>query len=88
MNNTCRPSFATSNTRDMGVYLHIPFCRKKCSYCDFASYEGLEAYYDDYVIALCTEIKLWAKNIQKYFNTSANYIFWWWHTYSAFYTSD
>ncbi|SUP41120.1 radical SAM family heme chaperone HemW [Veillonella criceti] len=61
MNNTCRPSFATSNTRDMGVYLHIPFCRKKCSYCDFASYEGLEAYYDDYVTALCTEIKLWAK---------------------------
>ena len=36
-----------------------PFCRK-CSYCDFASYEGLEAYYDDYVDALCDEIKLWA----------------------------
>lgn len=54
-------SFTTSHTRDMGVYLHIPFCRKKCSYCDFASYEGLEAYYDDYVAALCTEIEVWAK---------------------------
>lgn len=58
MDSTFTPSFATS--RDMGVYLHIPFCRKKCSYCDFASYEGLEAYYDDYVDALCDEIKLWA----------------------------
>ncbi|WP_127058658.1 radical SAM family heme chaperone HemW [Veillonella ratti] len=58
MDSSFTPSFAT--TRDMGVYLHIPFCRKKCSYCDFASYEGLEAYYDDYVEALCDEIKLWA----------------------------
>lgn len=59
MAKTFTPSFAA--TRDMGVYLHIPFCRKKCSYCDFASYEGLEAYYDDYVEALCAEIKLWAE---------------------------
>lgn len=61
MNNTGTASFTTSYTRDMGVYLHIPFCRKKCSYCDFASYEGLEAYYEDYVVALCSEIELWAK---------------------------
>ena len=60
---TFTPSFATS--RDMGVYLHIPFCRKKCSYCDFASYEGMEAYYDDYVDALCAEIKLWAETYPK-----------------------
>ncbi len=48
-------------SRDMGIYLHIPFCRKKCSYCDFASYEGLEAYYDDYVDALIRELTLWAE---------------------------
>lgn len=53
------PSLNTQ--RDMGVYLHIPFCRKKCSYCDFASYEGLEAYYEEYVESLCQEIDLWAK---------------------------
>ncbi len=47
-------------SRDMGIYLHIPFCRQKCSYCDFAAYEGLEAYYDDYVDALIREITLWA----------------------------
>jgi oxygen-independent coproporphyrinogen-3 oxidase len=40
-----------------GVYLHIPFCRSRCSYCDFATdvyrtAEGVERY----VAALCNEI--------------------------------
>ena len=26
----------------LGLYLHIPFCRKKCVYCDFSSYSGLD----------------------------------------------
>lgn len=42
-----------------GVYIHIPFCRSRCSYCDFAtdvwrSDEGVELY----VRALCREIEL------------------------------
>ena len=39
-----------------GVYIHIPFCRSRCSYCDFATgaYEGALA--DRYVRALTTEI--------------------------------
>ena len=42
-----------------GVYLHIPFCRSRCSYCDFATgmYEGDVA--DRYVLALRKEIELW-----------------------------
>jgi oxygen-independent coproporphyrinogen-3 oxidase len=39
-----------------GIYIHIPFCRAKCAYCDFASYAGLEALADDYVDALSAEI--------------------------------
>ena len=27
----------------LGLYLHIPFCRKKCHYCDFVSYPMAEA---------------------------------------------
>ncbi len=40
-----------------GVYLHIPFCRSRCSYCDFATgmYEGALA--DVYVRALVQELK-------------------------------
>lgn len=52
-----------NNDRDMGIYLHIPFCKTKCAYCDFAAYQNLHSYYDDYVNALCEEIKLW---VQKY----------------------
>jgi len=47
--------------RDMGIYLHIPFCKLKCSYCDFASYQGLQDYYEDYTVAICKEIDLWVK---------------------------
>lgn len=40
-----------------GVYVHIPFCKSKCLYCDFPSYEGLlEAFSKEYVNALCCEI--------------------------------
>ncbi|HEV2913983.1 MAG TPA: radical SAM family heme chaperone HemW [Pyrinomonadaceae bacterium] len=39
-----------------GIYIHIPFCRSRCSYCDFATgaYEG--ALVARYVDALCSEI--------------------------------
>ena len=26
----------------LGVYIHFPFCRSKCAYCDFVSYPGRE----------------------------------------------
>jgi oxygen-independent coproporphyrinogen-3 oxidase len=43
-----------------GVYIHIPFCRARCSYCDFATgaYEGALA--DTYVRALAREIEAFA----------------------------
>lgn len=38
------------------VYIHIPFCKAKCYYCDFVSFPGYEALHQDYVEALITEI--------------------------------
>jgi len=42
-----------------GVYIHIPFCRSRCSYCDFATgmYEGALA--ERYVAAVISEIESW-----------------------------
>jgi len=39
------------------IYLHIPFCVHRCSYCDFNTYAGQEAHREDYVRALCAEIR-------------------------------
>ena len=38
------------------VYLHIPFCRHRCAYCDFNTYAGQEARIPDYVAALQREV--------------------------------
>lgn len=40
-----------------GIYLHIPFCKKRCIYCDFFSTTQSEKK-DNYVQALCNELKL------------------------------
>ncbi|MFN2586927.1 MAG: radical SAM family heme chaperone HemW [Actinomycetota bacterium] len=39
-----------------GVYVHVPFCRHRCRYCDFNTYEGLDALHEPYVAALESEI--------------------------------
>lgn len=40
-----------------GCYIHIPFCARKCSYCDF-HFSTDHSYQDEMVDALCTEIRL------------------------------
>ncbi|SNV64367.1 Oxygen-independent coproporphyrinogen-III oxidase [Veillonella rodentium] len=49
-----------STIGDMGLYVHIPFCKQKCIYCDFPAYQNLQDYYETYVYALVQEIDLWA----------------------------
>jgi oxygen-independent coproporphyrinogen-3 oxidase len=41
----------------LALYLHIPFCRHRCSYCDFNTYAGLERLYTSYTSALAQEVR-------------------------------
>lgn len=44
--------------KNLGIYIHIPFCLSKCGYCDFNSYEGMEGAIGEYVRAVKREISL------------------------------
>ena len=56
-----------SNT--IGIYIHIPFCRSKCPYCDFFSMRGNINEYKNYVEILKDKIIYWSKKINKTVNT-------------------
>lgn len=43
--------------KDLGLYVHIPFCLQKCKYCDFLSASGNDCEKQAYTNALLTEIK-------------------------------
>jgi oxygen-independent coproporphyrinogen III oxidase len=42
--------------KETSLYIHIPFCKQKCLYCDFPSYSGKEKFMDEYIDALNKEI--------------------------------
>ena len=50
----------------LGIYIHIPFCRSKCDYCDFYSLAGQEGRMDDYQKALITHMKETAPQTRGY----------------------
>ena len=43
---------------DTGLYIHIPFCEKKCKYCNFYSIKATDDIIDTYVDVLCEELSL------------------------------
>ena len=51
-----------------GIYVHIPFCLKKCAYCDFASYPGMLSKADNYLDNVTMEM-------QQYKNLKANSVY-------------
>lgn len=49
----------------LGLYIHIPFCKSKCAYCDFYSGKADKSDYDAYVFQLKDKIKYWSQKTEK-----------------------
>lgn len=48
--------------KKLGIYIHIPFCKQKCFYCDFVSYANQDKYFQKYVQALNKEVNNFIDN--------------------------
>ena len=45
------------SSKNFGIYIHIPFCAKKCNYCDFISFENKNNLIEKYINALKEEME-------------------------------
>ena len=52
--------------KPLAIYIHVPFCARKCAYCDFASFAGREDAWEDYFAALHAEMDAWADCLRAY----------------------
>ncbi len=49
-----------------GIYIHVPFCRHKCSYCDFVSFPDKIDYAEAYMACLYKELKMRGEELKNY----------------------
>jgi oxygen-independent coproporphyrinogen-3 oxidase len=63
------------NSKELALYIHIPFCIKKCDYCDFISFpiENNHVIFD-YIENLKSEIRMYSTKLRKHYELTSIYI--------------
>ena len=63
-------------SKELGIYIHIPFCKQKCNYCDFVSFSNKQNLAEDYIHTIKTEINNYFDNkkILENYNVTTIYI--------------
>ena len=52
--------------KPLELYIHIPFCEKKCNYCDFLSFRALPQVHREYTDQLCREIRAAGNGLREF----------------------
>lgn len=51
-----RLNHTMDDKKPLSIYIHIPFCKKRCWYCDFNTFVGLDYLFEDYVLSVIEEL--------------------------------
>lgn len=62
----CALCFGGLIMKELALYIHIPFCKSKCYYCDFNSFSNKNDFISDYIDYLIREIRLYSNKAKDY----------------------
>ncbi len=60
--------------KEAGVYIHFPFCKSRCQYCDFNTSAGMEAFMPEYCRYLIEEIQVYGEKYSSIFSICSIYL--------------